>query len=41
VQEALAGRILPAELGRRLRRVAPQGTTEGSLFVPDEALRVI
>lgn len=32
--EALTGVISPAELGRRLARVAPQGTTEGSLFVP-------
>jgi putative protease len=33
-QEALAGAISAAELGRRLQRAAPQGTTEGSLFVP-------
>lgn len=32
--EALAGRINGQELGRRLQRVAPQGVTEGSLFVP-------
>jgi putative protease len=31
---ALDGTIGPAELGRRLLRAAPQGTTEGSLFVP-------
>jgi putative protease len=30
---ALAGRISAAELSRRLQRSAPQGTTEGSLFV--------
>jgi putative protease len=31
---ALDGAITPAELGRRLQGVAPQGATEGSLFVP-------
>jgi len=31
--ETLAGRITAGELRRRLQRVAPQGTTEGSLFV--------
>ena len=40
VQDSLAGRIPAAELGRRLKRAAPQGVTEGSLFVPDEPLRV-
>jgi putative protease len=33
--EMLAGRIDARELGRRLRRAAPQGTTEGSLHVPE------
>jgi putative protease len=33
-QEYLAGAISAAELGRRLQRSAPQGATEGSLFVP-------
>ncbi len=33
-REALDGRLAPAELGRRLARCAPQGATEGSLFVP-------
>ncbi|MDZ4799028.1 MAG: DUF3656 domain-containing protein, partial [Bryobacteraceae bacterium] len=30
----LAGRITSDQLARELRRAAPQGTTEGSLFVP-------
>lgn len=34
-QEALAGRLGAAELGRQLQRIAPQGVTEGSLFVPE------
>jgi putative protease len=38
--EALEGRLPLSELTRRLRRLAPQGTTEGSLFIPAEALRV-
>jgi putative protease len=33
-QDYLAGRITAHELTRRLQRFAPQGTTEGSLFVP-------
>jgi putative protease len=39
-QEQLAGAISAHELGRRLQRMAPQGTTEGSLFVPDQDLIV-
>jgi U32 family peptidase len=39
-REALAGRIGPQELARRLRRVAPGGTAEGSLFVPADHLSV-
>jgi U32 family peptidase len=31
---AFSGAFTPAELRRRLRQIAPQGTTEGSLFVP-------
>jgi putative protease len=31
----LAGSLPASELGRRLQQLAPQGTTEGSLFVPD------
>ncbi|HEY4361067.1 MAG TPA: DUF3656 domain-containing protein [Bryobacteraceae bacterium] len=30
----LAGSITPAEVRRKVREAAPQGTTEGSLFVP-------
>lgn len=37
--DALAGRIAFRELGRRLKQIAPEGTTEGSLFVPLSALR--
>lgn len=36
--QALSGKLSPAELGRRLQQIAPQGTTEGSLFVPDDYL---
>jgi putative protease len=32
--DAFAGRIGHEELTRRLRRIAPQGTTEGSFFIP-------
>jgi putative protease len=39
-QEQLAGAISAHELARRLQRTAPQGTTEGSLFVPDQDLIV-
>jgi putative protease len=35
-QERLDGAIPAHELARRLQRLAPQGTTEGSLFVPDD-----
>jgi putative protease len=35
-RDTLAGRMSSAELGRQLQRIAPQGTTEGSLFVPDD-----
>jgi putative protease len=36
--EALAGQLPPPDLARRLQAVAPQGLTEGSLFVPDNYL---
>jgi putative protease len=36
--EALAGKLPFRELNRRLQQVAPQGTTEGSLFVPENYL---
>jgi putative protease len=32
--QALAGAITARQLAERLRRAAPQGTTEGSLFTP-------
>ncbi len=35
---ALAGQITMAELERRLKHASPQGTTEGSLFVPADYL---
>lgn len=31
---ALQGSITPAQLDKELRRAAPEGVTEGSLFVP-------
>jgi putative protease len=34
-QDALAGRCSMRELGARLQESTPQGTTEGSLFVPE------
>lgn len=37
-QQALAGQIAMPELTRHLHRLAPQNTTEGSLFVPDNYL---
>ena len=42
-EAALTGRATPRELAERLRRFAPQGLTEGSLYVPaeDPALRVL
>jgi putative protease len=36
--EALAGRSTPRELSARLDRLAPQGVTEGSLYVPADYL---
>ena len=36
---ALSGNCDTRELALRLKRIAPQGTTEGSLFVPLESLR--
>ena len=37
-QRTLAGEMSAGELGRELKRVAPQGVTEGSLFVPADYL---
>ncbi len=36
--QALASEITPQQLGIELRKIAPQGTTEGSLFVPRDYL---
>jgi putative protease len=36
--DGFAGRISPQELASRLKRIAPQGTTEGSLFVAKDYL---
>jgi putative protease len=37
-QSALAGRTTSQQLAQELRRTAPQGTTEGSLFIPKDYL---
>ncbi len=37
-RSALDGKMREGELNGRLRQIAPQGTTEGSLFVPDNYL---
>jgi len=37
---AFGGRATTQELGAQLRRIAPQGTTEGSLFVPIDYLKL-
>ena len=37
-QQALAGNLSPDALAHTLRRIAPEGTTEGSLFVPKDYL---
>jgi putative protease len=37
---ALAGRLSTSELARRLQQIAPQGTTEGSLFVAGNYLEL-
>jgi putative protease len=39
-QQYFAGRISAAALDPRLRTIAPQGTTEGSLFVPEDYLKI-
>lgn len=39
-QETLAGRQTALDLSRQLSRLAPQGTTEGSLFVPEQYLMI-
>jgi putative protease len=37
-RDYFSGRINAMELDQRLQKVAPQGTTEGSLFVPEDYL---
>jgi putative protease len=37
---ALKGSITPQKLAAELRKVAPQGTTEGSLFVSNDYLQL-
>ena len=37
-EDALAARSSPRELEQRLRRITPEGITEGSLFVPQDYL---
>jgi putative protease len=37
-QETLAGKLTASELTHHLQRLAPQGATQGSLFVPDNYL---
>ncbi|MFN8531590.1 MAG: DUF3656 domain-containing protein [Anaerolineae bacterium] len=39
-QRCFAGKISTAELDQRLAKIAPQGTTEGSLFVPEGYLTI-
>jgi putative protease len=37
---ALAGEITPQQLAAELKKIAPQGTTEGSLFIPADYLKL-
>jgi putative protease len=37
-EQVLAGRWTAQQLARELKRIAPGGTTEGSLFVPEDYL---
>jgi putative protease len=39
-QRRLDNRINSVQLGRELRRIAPQGTTEGSLYVPSSYMQL-
>jgi len=39
-QSYFAGRISASELDQRLKKLAPEGTTEGSLFVPNDYLTI-
>jgi len=38
--EHLVGRLPGPELTRQLQRLAPEGSTEGSLFVPESYLAI-
>lgn len=40
-RQTLEGRLSTAELTTRLRRLAPQATTEGSLYIPEEDIAII
>jgi putative protease len=40
-EDALAGRRAGRELAQILQRIAPQGVTEGSLYVPESSLTVL
>ena len=39
-QDALHGRVNPADLRKQLLRISPQGISEGSLFVPENYLEL-
>jgi U32 family peptidase len=39
-QAYFSGRVNSAELDQRLEKIVPQGTTEGSLFVPEDYLKL-
>jgi putative protease len=39
-EETLSGRRTPRELAQTLQRVTPQGITQGSLYVPEDYLRL-
>lgn len=40
LESAFAGRLPARQLSLELKRIAPEGTTEGSLFVPEDYLRL-
>ena len=39
-EDTLAGRMSPQKLTEELKKMAPQGTTEGSLFIPSDYLKL-
>ena len=39
-QDYFAGHINSEELDKRLKKIAPQGTSEGSLFVPANTIPI-